>query len=239
MKFPIWNVNKFMRTGIIECAVLTAPAAREGSEENWLAIANSEMSKRCNPWQHLQLSDTDYATMPGFSSSHSGPVMVGFTGHRRVENEGKIAQALQEVIAALQREIGGEIIGRSSIASGGDTLFAEACRASKVKWIAQLPFPEAEFKKDFSESDWKRAKELLDYAERIEVLSDTVERPGGYLHCGLSTVEGADLMIALWDGKASRGLGGTAQIVAHARFVQKPLLLISSETLEVIREQFT
>ena len=165
--------------------------------------------------------------------------MVGFTGHRRVENEGKIAQALQKVIAALRREIGGEIIGRSSIASGGDTLFAEACRASKVKWIAQLPFPEAEFKKDFSESDWKRAKELLDYAERVEVLSDTVERPDGYLHCGLSTVEGADLMIALWDGKASRGLGGTAQIVAQTRLVQKPLLLISSETLEVTREQFT
>ena len=149
-----------------------------------------------------------------------------------------VAQALDEVIASLQREIRGEMIGRSSIASGADTLFAEAWLAANLKWIALLPFPEAEFKRDFSEPDWKRARALLDRAERTETLSAAAERPGGYLHCGLATVDGADLMIALWDGKASRGLGGTAQIVEHARHVRKPLILISSDDLQVTRERF-
>ena len=176
--------------------------------------------------------------MPDISLSHSGPVIVGFTGHRRVENEEKIAQVLEGLIASLRRDIGAEMIGRSSVASGGDTLFAEACQASNLKWIALLPFPETEFKKDFSEPDWTRAKALLEQAERIEVLSETAERPGGYLHCGLATVDGADLMIALWDGKESRGPGGTAQIVAHARLVQKPLILISADDLEIRRERF-
>jgi hypothetical protein len=130
------------------------------------------------------------------------------------------------------------MIGRSSVASGGDTLFAEVCRASNLPWVALLPFPEAEFKKDFNGADWKRARALLDQAERVETLSDTTERPGGYLHCGLATVDGADVMVALWDGKASRGPGGTAQIVEHARLVQKPLVLISSNGLEVTRERF-
>jgi hypothetical protein len=175
--------------------------------------------------------------MAGISSSPSRPFVVGFTGHRRIEDENKIAPVLRELIASIQREVGREIIGRSSIASGADTLFAEACLASRLKWIALLPFPEAEFKKDFSEADWKRARALLDRAERVETLSDRAERPAGYVHCGLVTVDGADLMIALWDGKAPRGPGGTAQIVEDARRVRKPLILISADTLEVKRER--
>jgi hypothetical protein len=176
--------------------------------------------------------------MPGISLSHSGPVIVGFTGHRQVENEGKIATVLGEVIASIRRDLGRDMIGRSSVASGGDTLFAEACLAAKCKWVALLPFPEAEFKKDFDEPDWKRARAVLDRAERIETLSQTTERPGGYLHCGLATVDGADVMVALWNGKASRGKGGTAEIIEHARLVQKPLVLISSKGLEVTHERF-
>jgi hypothetical protein len=176
--------------------------------------------------------------MAGISLSHSGPLIVGFTGHRRIENEKKVAAVLREVIDALHRDHGGDMIGRSSIASGGDTLFAEACLAANLKWIALLPFPEAEFKKDFNDADWKRVEVLLNQAERVETLSETAERPGGYLHCGLATVDGADLMVALWNGNASRGLGGTAEIVEHARLVKKPLLLISSNGLDITRERF-
>src|SRR4051812_13644491 len=104
--------------------------------------------------------------MPGISLSHSGPVIVGFTGHRQVENEEKVAAVLREVIASIRRDTGRDLIGRSSVASGGDTLFAEACLAAKCKWVALLPFSEVEFKKDFDDVDWKRAKALLDGAER-------------------------------------------------------------------------
>jgi hypothetical protein len=134
--------------------------------------------------------------------------------------------------------VGRDLVGRSSIASGADTLFAEACLAANMKWIALLPFPEAEFKKDFSDADWKRAKALLDRAERVEISAEIAERPRGYLDCGLSTVDGADFMVAVWDGQAPRGLGGTADIVEHARAMQKPLILISPDGLEIRRERF-
>jgi len=177
--------------------------------------------------------------MAGISLLRPGPCVVGFTGHRRVKHEKAIAQVLGEVIASLQQDIGRDLVGRSSIASGADTLFAEACLASNLKWIALLPFPEAEFKKDFSEADWKRAKAVLDRAERVEISSEAAERPRGYLDCGLATVDGADLMVAVWDGKAPRGPGGTAQIVEHARSVQKPLILISPDGVNVNRERFS
>jgi hypothetical protein len=176
--------------------------------------------------------------MTGISLSRPRPSVVGFTGHRRLKNEKAIAQVVRGVIASLQRDVGRDLVGRSSIASGADTLFAEACLAANMKWIALLPFPEAEFEKDFSEADWKRAKALLDRAERIEISSETAERPRGYLECGLATVDGADLMVAVWDGKAPRGLGGTADIVEHARAVQKPLILISPDGVKVKRERF-
>jgi hypothetical protein len=175
--------------------------------------------------------------MAGLSKSPSRPFVVGFTGHRRVRNEEKITAALRGVLASIRREVEGDIIGRSSVASGGDTLFAEACFAANLKWIAQLPFPETEFQKDFSATDWARAKALLDRAERVEVSAQAAQRPRGYLDCGLATVDGADLMIAVWDGKASRGTGGTAQIVEHARVMQKPLILISPDGLEIKQER--
>ena len=176
--------------------------------------------------------------MTGISLSNSRPFVVGFTGHRGLENEEKIARVLRDVIASLQQDVGRELLGRSSIASGADTLFAEAWLAANLKWIALLPFPEAEFKKDFREADWKRARALLDRAERIETSSETAERPRGYLDCGLATVDGADLMVAVWDGKAPRGEGGTAQVVEHARAVQKPLILISADGVKINRERF-
>jgi hypothetical protein len=175
--------------------------------------------------------------MTGISKPPPGAFVVGFTGHRRVHNEEKITGALRDVLASIRREVKGEVIGRSSVASGGDTLFAEACFAANLKWIAQLPFPEAEFKKDFSAKDWTRAKAVLDRAERVEVSSQAAQRPRGYLDCGLATVDGADLMIAVWDGKASRGIGGTAQIVQQARLLQKPLVLISPDGLEIKQER--
>jgi hypothetical protein len=189
-------------------------------------------------FQQSGLSNSEQQ-MPGKSELHSRPFTVGFTGHRHVRNENRIAEVLREVIASLQREVGRDVIGRSSIATGGDTLFAEACLAASLKWIAQLPFPEAEFKKDFTGPEWRRARALLDRAERIEISAQVAERPRGYLDCGLATVDGADVMIALWDGNAPRGPGGTAEIVEHARLKQKPLILISPDGLEVNRERFS
>ena len=197
------------------------------------------MSKRCNSWRQQELFNTDQATMSGNSLSRSAVSVIGFTGHRRLKDERAVAQVLRELIASLQQEMGRDLVGRSSIASGADTLFAEAWLATNMKWIAQLPFPEAEFKKDFSEADWARARAALDRAERIEISSETAERPRGYLDCGLATVDGSDLMVAVWDGGAPRGLGGTAEIVEHARRVQKPLIVISADNLEVKRERFS
>ena len=165
--------------------------------------------------------------------------MVGFTGHRRLKEPEKVAVLLSELLHSLGHEISGQLVGHSSVAIGGDTLFAEACLSSGIPWVALLPLAEGDFKSDFSETDWNKARRLLQRAARVESLVGAKDRNVAYLECGLATVEEADLMIAVWDGEPSRGTGGTAEVVAHARNFGKPLVLVHPDRLTVQRERFS
>src|SRR5262249_19847988 len=55
---------------------------------------------------------------------------------------------------------------------------------------------------------------------------------------GMETVNHCDLLLAVWDGEPARGRGGTAEIVAYAREIQRPLIIIDSKTFQVRRENF-
>jgi hypothetical protein len=165
--------------------------------------------------------------------------IVGFTGHRRLREPERVGTLLRESLRSLGKEIPGQLVGHSSIAIGGDTLFAEACLASGIPWIALLPFAEGDFKSDFTDADWDKARQLLRQAARVDSLVGAKDRNVAYLECGLATVEEADLMIAIWDGEASRGTGGTAEVVTHARNFGKPLIMIHPDRLTTQRERFS
>src|SRR4029077_15421939 len=60
-----------------------------------------------------------------------------------------------------------------------------------------------------------------------------------YLECGILVVEEADLLVAVWDGKPARGVGGTADIVTIARNSIKPLILVDPDSLVIQRERFS
>jgi ABC-type multidrug transport system fused ATPase/permease subunit len=51
-------------------------------------------------------------------------------------------------------------------------------------------------------------------------------------------VNECDVLVALWDGREARGIGGTAEIVSYARKLAKPILLINATTFAVTRENF-
>jgi hypothetical protein len=164
--------------------------------------------------------------------------VIGFTGHRHLPDGEKVGRALRRVVESLRAEIAGKLIGYSSIAIGADTLFAETCIALGIPWIALLPRPKEDFKKDFTEPDWKRTSELLQQAARVESLPAARDRELGYLEGGLSTVEEADILIAVWNGESSRGTGGTAEVVEHAENLAKPIIVIDPASLEIKRKNF-
>jgi hypothetical protein len=152
-----------------------------------------------------------------------------------------MGKILGTLLDSLRAEIPGQLVGYSSVAIGADTLFAEACLSSGLPWMALLPQSEDDFKNDFRESDWEKTSALLRRATRMQSLSGAKEsdRNLAYLECGLLIVEEADLLIAVWDGKPSRGVGGTADVVANARNLTKPLVLIHPDSLAIRREHFS
>jgi hypothetical protein len=164
--------------------------------------------------------------------------VVGFTGHRRLTDGEGAAKALRSALEQIRRETPGEWIARSSIASGGDRLFVREAHALGMSWHAILPMPRAEFAHDFAPSEWPEVEATLATADHVRVIADSDDREEGYLDCGIETVNEADVLLALWDGDAARGKGGTADIVQYAKSISKPLIIVDAATNEVRRENW-
>ncbi len=164
--------------------------------------------------------------------------VVGFSGHRQLADAAGAGQTIREALALLRQEASGEWIALSSVAEGGDTVFVAQARALGLSWHAILPLPRAEFAKDFTAEHWAAAEAMLVDSEFVRVIAENGSREDAYLDCGMETVDGSDVLLAIWDGQPARGKGGTAEVVAYARALGKPLILIDAATLAVRRENF-
>jgi len=165
--------------------------------------------------------------------------VVGFTGHRQLADPVGASEGIRVALESLRREVPGEWIALSSIAGGGDQLFVKQARAAGLAWNAILPMPRAEFASDFTPAEWTTVEETLAAADQIHVISENEDRQDGYLDCGIETVNGADVLLAVWDGEPARGKGGTADVVEYARQVGKPVLIIDADTHEVRKENWS
>jgi SMODS and SLOG-associating 2TM effector domain 3 len=165
--------------------------------------------------------------------------VVGFSGHRQLDDPAGAARAIAEALALLRHEVPGDWIGLSSVASGSDQLFVEQVLSLGLSWHAILPLPVREFKEDFSPSEWVEVERQLTRAGHVLVINENGSREDGYLDCGMETVAGADVLIAVWDGEPARGKGGTADVVEYAKSIGKPMLILDAATLAVRTENWT
>ena len=164
--------------------------------------------------------------------------VVGFTGHRRLADPAGAAEAIRKVLLELQAEAPGEWIAQSSAAAGADQIFVRTALDLKLGWEALLPLPLVDFERDFSPEEWREVQALLARAEHTEVVAEPGSREEAYLTGGFEIVNNCDLLLALWDGKSARGKGGTADVVAYARAMQRPLVIINPDSKVVRRENF-
>ena len=143
--------------------------------------------------------------------------IVGFTGHRQLEDPARAAGAIGAALDFLRGLTSDEWVALSSVAEGSDQLFVREALGRGISWHAILPLPRTEFSKDFGSGDWRGVEALLERAEHVTVSAESGSRVDAYLDCGLETVNSSDLLIAVWDGEAARGKGGTAEVVEYAR----------------------
>ncbi len=160
-------------------------------------------------------------------------VAIGFTGHRALVDEAQCRKSILEFLEQRRKTALGLVYGISSVAAGGDLLFAESCIQLGLPLRVLLPLPMDEFRKDFDENSWLRAEQVLRKAASVEVVGGNQARDACYYECGIETVLQSRLLLALWNGGPSQGLGGTEDVVSFARGLGRPVIWLHTETGDV------
>jgi hypothetical protein len=132
----------------------------------------------------------------------------------------------------------------SPLAEGADRLVAKevlAWRGTRQVGPATLevllPLPEDSYLNDFQTSQSKEEFwKLRALARTVQAIDPPMPRPAAYEAVGRAVVDACDVLIALWDGKPSRGQGGTAEIVDYARQAGRRLFWIHTLTGRIRQE---
>jgi class 3 adenylate cyclase len=173
------------------------------------------------------------------------PEVVHFTGHRPPDGgwDPQVEATLSEQIRALvaARRIG---FAFGSIAAGADILWAEALLAAGAELHLVFPFTSDEFVTTSVASSgpgWverfrlcvEQAADVRFATEDAYLGDDILYRYAAELAMGLAILRARHLdsaveQLALWDGRAARGEGGTAIDVARWREIGLPAAIVSS-----------
>lgn len=145
---------------------------------------------------------------------------IAITGHRGLSRatSSLIEKALRARLAA---HAGDDLVGISNLADGPDQLFARAVleRGGRLEVIV----PAAQYRAALPERTWPEYDALISKASSVANLPYGESTEEAHMAAGRALVAGADLLIAVWDGAPARGLGGTADVVAHARHQGVPV----------------
>lgn len=148
---------------------------------------------------------------------------VAVTGHRDIDPKDPV---LTEVVAQQLEALrggGGSLTLFSCLAEGADRLVAHVGLSRfYARLVAVLPMPVEQYEQDFATEESRR-----DFRKLLVRSSDVVqiprlagpgpERHVSYARAGAYLLVHGEAVLALWDGQAPRGVGGTGMIVQWAR----------------------
>lgn len=148
------------------------------------------------------------------------PLTVGVTGHRQIA--GDCTQAIEAAVVSLLDGVRAKapdapLLLLTGLAEGADRLVARVARDRfGAELVVVLPRAAESYRDDFATPDSKAEFDRLLGAARLVVTcpEDHADPTVGYAWAGNFTALHCHLLIALWDGDAARGDGGTAEIVA-------------------------
>jgi hypothetical protein len=157
---------------------------------------------------------------------------------------------LRDTVKAEHAETRGELSAMAGAASGTDLLFHEVCAELGIKTTVVLPIPADAYRRDSvadGGADWVERFTRQINANPPVILSDDAELPvwaadipdyGVYQRGNIFMMENAlfgsnaDVtLLALWNGKAGDGPGGTADMVALAKAQGAKVRVADSDAL--------
>lgn len=116
----------------------------------------------------------------------------------------------------------------SAIAEGADRMAAEAALAGGFELEVPTPFKREEYEKDFDSQHEKNVfRALLDGSVSVlELEGDRTQSGKSYAAAGLVVLDNSDILIAVWDGGAAHGRGGTTELVHEAAARGMPVIRV-------------
>ena len=156
---------------------------------------------------------------------------VGVTGHRKLGNDpatqwrvhAQCVRALTrlEDVARLEQAT---VEAFSALAIGADQIFAKAALGLGMPLVGVIPFED--YPNDFDAADRHEFEMLLTRCRHVHRLPAKRRSNRAYLKAGLWVVNQVDFLVAVWDGKAAAGVGGTGDVVAYAQSKSCPVVRI-------------
>jgi hypothetical protein len=165
---------------------------------------------------------------------HPRPRRVGVTGHRKLGEDPSTHERLfrecRRRLLELQQSAlaeGRSVEAYSLLAIGADQIFARAAMELKIPLVGVLPFED--YPDDFRGVDRQAFESLL--ADCLRVVRLPIQRRSleAYMAGGRLLVDEVDVLIAVWDGRPSKNLGGTGDVVAYARSLGRPVHIVHAD----------
>lgn len=151
---------------------------------------------------------------------------MGVTGHQQIPSDA-LACIQRSIRQCLQSE-SPPVIGLSSLAAGADQLFASCLL--ELGGHLHVVVPSAHYDETFPTMESRQSYyHYLAKASDIIEMDEPSPSERAFFNAGCKIVDLSDKMIAIWDGNAARGFGGTADVVAYARKLGRPLEIIWRE----------
>jgi hypothetical protein len=167
------------------------------------------------------------------TSTDDIPFLVGVTGHRDLKPDERVALearlgTLFDTLQSAAPTAGVRVL--SALAEGADTLVAGLAIARGLPLTAVLPLPADDYRADFVEEAARAEFDRLLAAADTVVIAPSVRDDTGrvvpsrelaYVAAGEILAAASRLLIALWDGRDSAQLGGTAHVVDLRRHPER------------------
>ncbi|MCR9279530.1 MAG: hypothetical protein NXH85_16350 [Pseudomonadaceae bacterium] len=175
-----------------------------------------------------------------YTASDRLPLIIGVTGHRDlIDSE---LPLIRRRVAAWLAKLRADypdlpLLILTGLAEGADSLVANIAHEQNVEVINVLPMPISEYRRDFNKDALQDFERLAALGETIELAvlpssldaslpssqdgeatgDERVDRSRQYEQLGVFLAAHCHILLALWDGKTTTGLGGTSQVIDFHR----------------------
>lgn len=140
-------------------------------------------------------------------------IRIAVSGHRGLPPG--TAVLVDKAVRELLAPYAPGLVGLSCLADGADQIFARA--VLDLDGALEVVIPAARYREELPPRAHHEYDVLFGRAAAVHVLDYRESTAEAHMAASNRMLDGAETLLAVWDGRPARGYGGTADVVAEAR----------------------